>query len=78
MTNKKLTLMADIAADLEKEGVSLTPNAVRAKLHAAMLHLAKESCHAMGADVGDEELERIAGSRAFQEAMASLLVEDEA
>jgi hypothetical protein len=78
MTNKKLALVADIAADLEKEGVTLTPNAVRARLRVAMLRLAQESCRAMGAEVEEEELERIAGSRAFQEAVASLLVEEDA
>jgi len=77
MTNKKLTLVADISADLEKEGITLTPNAIRARLRGAMLHLAKQSCRALGAEVGEEELERIAGSRAFQEAVASLLVEDD-
>ncbi len=77
MTNKKLALVADIATELEKEGVTLTPNAVRARLRTAMLHLAGESCRAMGAEVEEEELERIAGSRAFQEAVASLLVEDD-
>ncbi len=75
--NKKLALVADISTELEKEGVMLTPNAVRARLKNAMLHLAGESCRALGADVEEEELERIAGSRAFQEAVASLLVEDD-
>jgi hypothetical protein len=77
MTNKKLAVVAEIAADLEKEGVVMTPNAVRARLRTAMLHLAHESCKALGADVQEEELERIAGSRAFQEAVSSLLYEDE-
>ena len=77
MSNKKLSLAADIAAELEKEGVTLTPNAVRSRLRISMLHLARESCRAMGADIKEEEIERIAGSRAFQEAMASLLVDDD-
>lgn len=77
MTNKKLAPVADIATELEKEGVTLTPNAVRARLRLAMLHLVGESCRAMGTEVEEEELERIAGSRAFQEAVASLLVEDD-
>jgi len=75
--NKKLALVADISTELEKEGVMLTPNAVRARLKGAMLHLAGESCRALGADVEEDELERIAGSRAFQEAVASLLTEDD-
>lgn len=75
--NKKLALVADIAAALEKEGVTLTPNAVRARLRLAMLQLADESCRAMGAEVDEDELERIAGSRAFQEAVASLLTEED-
>lgn len=74
---KKLALINDIASKLESEGVSLTPNAVRARLKAAMVHLAGESCRAVGAEVDDEELERIASSRAFQEAVASLLLEEE-
>jgi len=75
---KKLALVADIVSNLEKEGVTITPNAVRAKLRTAMLRLAHESCRAMGADVDEDELERIAGSRAFQEAVASLLIEEDA
>lgn len=77
MTNKKLALVGDIATSLEKEGVTLTPNAVRARLRLAMLHLASESCRAMGAEVDEDEIERIAGSRSFQEAVASLLVEED-
>lgn len=74
---KKLALIGDIASQLESEGVSLTPNAVRARLKGAMLRLAEESCRALGADVDEEELERIAGSRAFQEAVATMLQEEE-
>lgn len=75
---KKLALINDIVSKLESEGVSLTPNAVRARLKNAMQHLAEESCRALGADLDEEELERIAGSRAFQEAVASMLQEEEA
>lgn len=79
MTNgKKLALINDIASKLESEGVSLTPNAVRARLRNAMIQLADESCRALGAEVDEEELERIAGSRAFQEAVASMLNEEDA
>lgn len=74
---KKLALINDIADKLESEGMSLTPNAVRARLKIAMLRLAEESCRALGADVDEDELDRIAGSRAFQEAVASMLVEEE-
>ncbi len=74
---KKLALITDIASKLETEGVSLTPNAIRARLRQAMLRLAEESCRALGADVSEDELERIAGSRAFQEAVASMLQEEE-
>ncbi len=74
---KKLALLDDITKDLANEGVMLTPNAVRAKLRNAMRHLAKESCHAMGTEVSEDELEHIAGSRAFQEAVASLLIEED-
>ncbi len=78
MTNgKKLALINDISERLQAEGVSLTPNAVRARLKAAMLHLAGESVRALGADVDEDELERIAGSRAFQEAVASMLNEED-
>lgn len=74
---KKLALINDIASQLETEGTPLTPNAIRARLKGAMLHLAQESCRAIGADMDDEEMERIASSRAFQEAVASLLHEEE-
>lgn len=74
---KKLALINDIASKLESEGVSLTPNAVRARLRNAMLRLAEESCRALGANVDEDELERIAGSRAFQEAVASMLQDEE-
>lgn len=74
---KKLALINDIISTLESEGVSLTPNAVRARLKGAMLRLAEESCRALGAEVSEDELERIAGSRAFQEAVASMLQEDD-
>jgi hypothetical protein len=75
-SKKKLMLVGDIAHSLESEGVAiLTPNAVRARLKSAMLHLATESCKALGAEVNDAELERVATSRAFQEAVAVLLHE---
>lgn len=75
---KKLALINDIASKLESEGVSLTPNAVRARLRNAFMTLAQESCRAVGAEVDEDELERIASSRAFQEAVASLLNEEDA
>ena len=74
---KKLVLINDIVSKLKSEGVSLTPNAVRARLKNAMQHLAEESCRALGAEVDDEELERIASSRTFQEAVASMLQEED-
>ena len=74
---KKLALINDIASKLELEGVSLAPNAVRARLRKAMLRLAEESCRALGANVHEDDLERIASSRAFQEAVASMLQEEE-
>ncbi len=74
---KKLVLPADIAATLAIEGVTLTPNAVRSRLKETMVFLVEESCKALGVDVDDDELERIAGSRAFQEAVASLLNHEE-
>jgi hypothetical protein len=73
---KKLALIGDIVSKLETEGVSLTPNAVRARLKNAMMHLAEESCRALGAEVNEDELERIASSRAFQEAVASMLQDE--
>jgi 1,2-phenylacetyl-CoA epoxidase catalytic subunit len=74
---KKLTLINDIASKLESEGISLTPNAIRARLRNAMIQLANESCRALGAEVSDEDLERIAGSRAFQESIASMFNEED-
>lgn len=73
---KKLALISDIAEALEGEGVSLTPNNVRARLRAAMTRVADEACHALGADLEDEELSRVANSRGFQEAVAALLNND--
>lgn len=74
---KKLALIPDVVSKLEAEGVSLTPNAVRARLRTSMRALAEESCKALGVEMDDEKIEEIAGSRAFQEAVASLLNEDD-
>lgn len=75
---KKLTLINEIVTQLEQEGITLTPNAVRARLKIAMRRLAEESCTALGAEINEEELERVASSRAFQEAVASVLNDDDA
>lgn len=74
---KKLMLVQDMVDVLEKKGVTLTPNAVRARIKSSMLKLATESCKALGVEMDDEQLERISASRAFQEAVASVLVGDD-
>jgi hypothetical protein len=74
---KKLVLVQEVVDTLEKKGVTLTPNAVRARLKSSMLKLAEESCKALGVDMDAEQLERISASRAFQEAVASVLAGDD-
>jgi hypothetical protein len=73
-SKQKLMLIQDIVNSLEKSGVTLTPNAVRARIKNTMFRLAEESCKAMGIDMDNEQLQRIAASRAFQEALASVLI----
>lgn len=70
-------MVTDIAAVLEKEGITLTPGAIRARLKSSMTFLAERSCDAIGVELDEEEVERIGGSRSFHEAVAAML-EDEA
>lgn len=74
---KKLMLVQDVVTILERKGVTLTPNAVRARLKSSMFKLAEESCKALGVEMDPEQLERISASRAFQEAVASVFADDD-
>jgi len=74
---KKLVLVQDVVDSLQKKGITMTPNAVRARLKSSMFKLAEESCRALGVEMDAEELERISASRAFQEAVAAVLVGDD-
>jgi RNA polymerase primary sigma factor len=69
----KLMLVNELVDNLQKSGTTITPNAVRARLKIAMLKLAEESCNALGIEMDSEQLEKISTSRAFQEAVASVL-----
>lgn len=77
MNSTKLLLIQDIVNALEKKGTILTPNAVRTRLKSSMMKLAQESCSALGLDIDDEQLERISASKHFQEALVSVLSEDD-
>lgn len=77
MNNTKLLLIQDIVNTLEKKGTILTPSAVRNRLKSSMLKLAEESCKALGLDIDDDQLDRISASKHFQEALASVLTEDD-
>lgn len=75
--NKKLLLVEEVAAEMAKRGVTVTPNAVRERLRASMLYIAEETCDALGIKVPKERLRSIAGSRMFQEAVAAAVSDED-
>ncbi len=74
---KKLVLVQDMVNSLEKQGIVISSSAVRSRLRASMYKLAQESCKALGIDMNSEQIERISNSRLFQEAVASVLKEED-
>lgn len=74
---KKLVLVQDMVNSLEKKGIVISSSAVRSRLRASMYKLAQESCKALGIDMNSEQIERISNSRLFQEAVASVLKEED-
>lgn len=69
----KLMLIPDMLKRLQELGVDMTPNACRKRLRVAMTSLAQASCLALGVELDEDELERVAGGRVFQEALANVL-----